>query len=115
MITQGKWEADSRPCYVTKDGMKYCVIQSDTTARIVAMVEQSGGMDDNGCETVPNTFDEVLANAALIAAAPDLLVACEGLKKQAAIIAEKYNVDASESIWAWLEDAHDAVLKATNK
>ena len=52
------------------------------------------------------------ANARLIAAAPDLLEACKGLTK--AINKEiDGNPDFVDSpVYAWLEDAHEAISKA---
>jgi hypothetical protein len=51
-----------------------------------------------------------LANARLIAAAPDLLSALEGLMKRAVRDAEHYDPDGP--IWDFISDASDAICKA---
>ena len=55
------------------------------------------------------------ADAVMFAAAPDLLAALRGLMTQAVKDAESYAEDDSEAIWAWIEDAKDAIAKATGK
>ena len=96
MITKGKWEA------LEKDGGDIIIQASDKHETFVARV--IGG--------IPKLEQE--SNDALIAAAPELLEACKGLLKSAASAAEHYNIGGGESIWAWLEDANDAILKATS-
>jgi hypothetical protein len=53
------------------------------------------------------------ANARLIAAAPAMLEALHGLKKCAAITAERLDIDSSAAIWAWISEAQDALMQAT--
>lgn len=56
---------------------------------------------------------QTFSNARLIAAAPELLAALQGMIKQAAKDAEGYAKDGNEPIWAWIADASDAIAKAT--
>ena len=55
------------------------------------------------------------AHARLIAAAPELLDACKGLIKDVVNLAEMLEIDASESVYACIEDASDAIAKAEKK
>jgi uncharacterized protein involved in copper resistance len=58
--------------------------------------------------------DEVTEQAArLIAAAPAMLEALHGLKKCAAVTAERLDIDSSAAIWAWISEAQDALMQAT--
>ena len=68
---------------------------------------------DRICEVgrVNEQSEQDTANARLIAAAPELLAACEGLQKYAHTIAEDAGLDASHPFWAWIEDATDAIAK----
>ena len=79
--------------------------------------------DDNECERIICRFPtgtgkfsdmgrENLANAHLIAAAPDLLSALENLMARCVKDAEHYAPDGWESIWAFISDASDAIAKA---
>ena len=54
--------------------------------------------------------EEKAANARLIAAAPELLEALKGLMKEAVKLAESQPDNAP--IWAWIDDASDAITKA---
>ena len=58
---------------------------------------------------------EIDANARLIAAAPELLEALKGLMMRAARDAEYYAPNGNEPIWAFIEDASDAIAKATGE
>jgi hypothetical protein len=58
-------------------------------------------------------LEEAAANARLIAAAPAMLEALHGLKKCAAITAERLDIDSSAAIWAWISEAQDALMQAT--
>jgi len=64
--------------------------------------------------THPHWSQEAEANAKLIAAAPVLLAALEGLMQQAARDAEVYAPEGNEPIWAYIYDAYDALFKARN-
>ena len=64
-------------------------------------------------DTAYMTHDETHSNARLIAAAPAMLEALHGLKKCAAITAERHDIDSSESIWAWISEAQNALMQAT--
>ena len=55
---------------------------------------------------------ENLANARLIAAAPDLLDALKALMQRCVKDAEHYAPDGNEPIWAFISDASDAICKA---
>ena len=59
------------------------------------------------------TGEQQAANARLIAAAPAMLEALHGLKKCAAITAERLDIDSSAAIWAWISEAQDALMQAT--
>ena len=61
------------------------------------------------------SISEEEANARLIASAPDLLSALEGLMKRAVKDAEHYAPDGNEPIWAFISDASDAICKAKGK
>jgi len=55
---------------------------------------------------------ETCANAKLIAAAPDLLAALEGLMACAARDGQKYAQEGNEPVWDLISDAQDAIAKA---
>ena len=65
-----------------------------------------------GSFEVLDETNEPEANACLIAAAPDLLSALDGLMKRAVKDAEHYAPDGNEPIWAFISDASDAICKA---
>ena len=56
--------------------------------------------------------DDWRGNARLIAAAPELLAALQGMMRQAVKDAEGYATSGNEPIWAWIADASDAIAKA---
>jgi len=56
--------------------------------------------------------EEVEANAKLISAAPELLEALQCLMSRVAKDAESYAQEGNEPIWAFIEDANDAICKA---
>jgi hypothetical protein len=56
--------------------------------------------------------NETLANARLIAAAPELLSAIKALMNRALKDAEHYAPEGNEPIWAFIADASDAIAKA---
>jgi hypothetical protein len=56
--------------------------------------------------------ENALANARIIAAAPDLLSALENLMARCVKDAEHYAADGNEAIWAYISDASDAIAKA---
>ena len=67
-------------------------------------------------EQMPGNYEsEKQANAHLIASAPDLLSALEGLMKRCVKDAEHYAPDGNEPIWAFISDASDALCKARGK
>ncbi len=43
----------------------------------------------------------------------ELLEACKGLMKYISPMAEELSLDADESVWAYINDAADAIAKAT--
>ena len=59
--------------------------------------------------------ESAMRHADLIAAAPEMLAALRGLMNQAANDAERYALDGSEPIWAWISDASDIIAKAEGK
>lgn len=59
--------------------------------------------------------DALPEDAALIAAAPILLDALKGLMKQVVKDAEIYAPEGYQAIWAFIEDASDAIGKAQGK
>lgn len=61
------------------------------------------------------SHDEATANAVLMAAAPSLLTEIKNLRECAAQLAERLELDASESIWAFIADATDAISKAEGR
>jgi hypothetical protein len=76
---------------------------------------ESGGTTLYPVCTIVRGWDEAedAANARLIAAAPAMLEALHGLKKCAAITAERLDIDSSAAIWAWISEAQDALMQAT--
>ena len=66
---------------------------------------------------VSNDMDTIVANARLIAAAPNLLAALIALRDEANKIAGRFDVDGkgfagTAPIWAFIADATDAIAKA---
>lgn len=47
-----------------------------------------------------------------MSAQPDLLEACRNLMGEAVKIAENFKIDAARPVWAYIEDAADALAKA---
>ena len=58
--------------------------------------------------------DDTLRHAKIISSAPELLASCQGLLKYAHSIAEDAGIEDGHSFWAYIEDAADAIAKATN-
>jgi hypothetical protein len=54
------------------------------------------------------------ADVTLMAAAPDLLEALQALMKCAVKLAENETTDAAAPIWAYIEDANEAIRKAVD-
>lgn len=48
-------------------------------------------------------------------AAPELLKSLTNLMKSANAVAEMADLDPSHSLWAWIEDASDAIAKTEGK
>ena len=90
MHTKGPWQISHKTkqgiFIVTKNKYLTCIAHCDTLER-----------DDN---------------ARLIATAPELLTTLKELKEQAVKDAEKYAPEGNEPIWAFIEDAQDAITKA---
>ena len=59
------------------------------------------------------TCTEATDNARLIAAAPSLLEALQALMKAAVKVAEDQFPEDDAPIWAYIEDANEAIRKAT--
>jgi len=106
--TPGPWIVEE--CY-NIDGSKFLTINGQGPHGAWLADIQAGSVNGH-----PADFTEKhLANAYLIAAAPELLAALRGLMSQAAKDAEGYAPDGSEPIWAWISDASDIIAKAEGK
>ena len=68
--------------------------------------------DSFGSEYSPEEIANKKANAKLISAAPELLEALQCLMSRVAKDAESYAQEGNEPIWAFIEDANDAICKA---
>jgi hypothetical protein len=106
--THGPWELEH--CR-NKDGSKFITINGQGPHGAWLADIQAGDVNGKPADVT----EKHLANARLIAAAPDLLAALRGLMTQAVKDAESYAEDDSEAIWAWIKDAADAIAKATGK
>jgi len=103
--TPGPWIVEE--CH-NIDGSKFLTINGQGPHGAWLADIQAGSVNGH-----PADFTEKhLANACLIAAAPELLAALRGLMNQAAKDAEGYALDGSEPIWAWIADASDIIAKA---
>jgi hypothetical protein len=70
-------------------------------------------IDDETGRTIAVAYDP--KNTNLIAAAPNLLYEIKALMERAAQDAETYAPNGNEPIWAYIEDAADAIANAEKK
>lgn len=101
----------------TKGTWGYSNPNPNTQSRVIKVKYSTGNIGTVGyvsCHDVDMNRDpmETLANARLIAAAPDLLEALEGLKTRAAKLAEQIDPEGEGEVWGWIEEATNAISKA---
>ena len=106
--TPGPWKVEE--CY-NIDGSKFLTINGQGPHGAWLADIQAGLINGHPADVT----EKHLANAYLIAAAPELLAALRGLMTQAVKDAEKYAEDGAEPIWAWISDASDIIAKAEGK